>query len=260
MVDDDIEGGEEVPRSLRLLLILEEVARVGTPSTPTAINKSVGLPKQTLHRSFSTLEDWGFLQREHDGRSYSPGPRMRSMAVGVLSSTRIRSARLAVMGRLADDVGETCNLAVPGRSSMIYLDRVETHWPLRIQLPIGTQVPFHCTASGKLYLSSLSETRLARVLNNTKLERRTRNTMTRKKALLEEIGRIRIDGHAEDNEEFIDAMVALAVPVIDPQKRLVSTLALHAPTPRLSLPDARKLLPRLRRAAGELSKLLAEDQ
>ena len=243
-----------------MLLILEEVARVGTPSTPTVINRSVGLPKQTLHRSFSTLEDWGFLQREHDGRSYSPGPRMRSMAVGVLSSTRIRSARLAVMSRLADDSGETCNLAVPGRSSMIYLDRVETHWPLRIQLPIGTHVPFHCTASGKLYLSSLSKARLDRVLNNTKLERRTRNTKTGKKALLNEIERIRIAGHAEDNEEFIDAMVALAVPVIDPQERLVSTLALHAPTPRLSLSSARKHLPRMRRAADELSKLLVEDQ
>ncbi len=182
------------------------------------------------------------------------------MAAGVLSSTRIRSARLAVMGRLADDVGETCNLAVPGRSSMIYLDRVETHWPLRIQLPVGTHVPFHCTASGKLYLSTLSKTRLERVLNNTKLERRTRNTKTTKKDLLEEIRQIQAKGYAEDNEEFIDAMVALAVPVLDPNERLVSTLALHAPAPRLSLPKVRKHLPRLRRAAGELSKLLVEDQ
>ena len=97
------------------------------------------------------------------------------------------------------------------------------------------------------------------MLNNTKLERRTRNTKTAKKALLQEIERIRSDGHAEDDEEFIDAMVALAVPVTDPQKRLVSTLAVHAPTPRMSLTKARKHLPRLRRAAGELSKLLIED-
>ncbi len=260
MFDEDVQSGEAIPRSLRLLLLLEEVARVGTPSTPTVINQSVGLPKQTLYRSFSTLEDWGFLQREHDGRSYSPGPRMRSMAAGVLSSTRIRSARLAVMGRLADDVGETCNLAIPGRSSMIYLDRVETHWPLRIQLPIGTHVPFHCTASGKLYLSTLTKTRLDRVLNNTKLEKRTPNTRTALKALREEIERIRNDGYAEDNEEFIEGMVAMAVPVLDPNERLVSTLALHAPTPRLSLPKVRKHLPRLRCAADELSKLLVEDQ
>ncbi len=260
---DEDEGGEgeaeAAPRSLRLLMLIEEVARVGVPSTPTEINKTVGLPKQTLHRSFATLEEWGFLQREHDGRSYSPGPRMRSMSLGVLSSTRIRSARLAVMNRLAEDIGETCNLVIPGRDSMIYLDRVETKWPLRIQLPVGTRVPFHCTASGKLFLSTLNQVRLERLLNNLKLERMTAKTKTTKKALLGEVERIRQEGHSEDDEEFIAAMVAVAVPIFDERKRLVSVLAVHAPTPRLSLSQARGFLPRISRAAEELSELLVES-
>ena len=259
MLKQDNGKGEETPRSLRLLLILEEIARIGTPATPTEINKSIRLPKQTLHRSFGTLEEWGFLQREHDGRSFSPGPRMRAMLLGVLSSTRISSARLAIMSRLAEDIGETCNLAVPGRNYMVYLDRVETHWPLRIQLPIGTRVPFHCTASGKLYLSTLTRARLEHVLDNTKLERMTPKTKTSKKSLLAEIDRIRTQGYSEDNEEFISTMVALAAPIVDENKRFVSTLSVHAPTPRLSLDEARKHLPRLHRAANELSMLLTED-
>ena len=69
------------------------------------------------------------------------------------------------MNALVDDIGETCNLVIPGRQSMIYLDRVESAWPLRVQLPIGTRVPLHCTASGKLYLSTLSKSRQQRILN-----------------------------------------------------------------------------------------------
>lgn len=259
MLDDEQESGETIPRSIRLLLILEEVARIGTPSTPTEINRSVGLPKQTLHRQFSQLEDAGFLQREHDGRSYSPGARMRSMAYGVISSTRIRAARLAVMSRLADDIGETCNLAIPERNAMIYLDRVETKWPLRIQFPIGTKVPFHCTASGKLYLSSLPRARLERMLNNMTLEKMAKNTITVKSGLLAEIDRIREQGFSEDNEEFVDAMVAMAVPIKDENDRLVSTLAFHAPTPRMSMETAHRHLDRLTRAADELTQILCED-
>ena len=45
--------------------------------------------------------------------------------------------------------------ALPDREAMVYIERVQTEWPLRIQLPIGTRVPFHCTASGKMYLSTL---------------------------------------------------------------------------------------------------------
>ncbi len=259
MLDDEAESVRTIPRSIRLLLILEEVARIGIPATPTEINRNIGLPKQTLHRLFTSLEEQGFLQREHDGRSYAPGPRMRSMAVGVISSTRIRSARLAVMSRLAEEIGETCNLTLPERDGMVYLDRVETEWPLRIQLPIGTRVPFHCTASGKLYLSTLSSARLVRVLNNMKFEKRTKQTITSKSALLDEIDRIKAQGFSEDNEEFIEGMVALAVPVNDEHDRLVSTLAFHAPTPRMTISVARTHLETMRRAADELSQLLTEE-
>lgn len=245
---------------MRLLAILEEVARLGVPATPTEVNKAIGLPKQTLHRLFSNLEEHGYLQREHDGRSYSPGPKFRAMAIGVMSSTRVRAARLAVMNALAKDIGETCNLVLPGRHAMIYLDRVETDWPLRIQLPIGSEVPLHCTSSGKLYLSSLSKTRLQRILNAGGFEKMTERTITDPKALAAEIDRIRKAGYSQDNEEFMEGMIALAVPVKDSQGRMVCSLAFHAPTPRMSLKEAHQHLDRLRLAADELSRIIVDDE
>ena len=50
-----------------------------------------------------------------------------------MSSQRMRTARLAVMTSLSEDIGETVNLTVPDRNAMIYLDRVESKWPLRVQ-------------------------------------------------------------------------------------------------------------------------------
>lgn len=254
------ESAEQVGRSIRLLLILEEVARLGRPATPTEINLAIGLPKQTLHRLFGLLEDDGFLQREHDGRSYSPGPRLRTMATGVISSTRVRAARLMVMQALASDIGETCNLVIPDRHTMKYLDRVETDWPLRVQLPIGSNVPLHCTASGKLYLSSLPRQRLQRILDAGRFEQRTPRTITDSAALTRELARTRKRGFAEDNEEFIEGMIALAVPVRDTEERLVCCLAFHAPTPRMPMTVAHTHLDRLRDAAVELERIIEDDR
>lgn len=64
MPDQDGERPEASLRSLRLLLILEKVAEVGIPATPTEINRTIGLPKQTLHRLLTSLEAQGFLQRK----------------------------------------------------------------------------------------------------------------------------------------------------------------------------------------------------
>jgi DNA-binding IclR family transcriptional regulator len=244
-----------IPTNLRMLAVLEEVARLGVPITPTEVNERMGLPKPTIHRLFATLEAEGFLQRELDGRSYTPGQRLRRLAVNVQSSLRVRTARLAVMGTLAREVGETCNLAIPDREAMRYLDRVETQWPLRIQLPVGTQVPFYCTASGKMYLSSLPEAHLERYLGATRLVQRTPATITDPDRLRAEVALTRARRYAEDAEEFMEGMIAIACPIHDDQGRLLSTLSFHAPTVRLTLADAHRHLDRLRGAAAELSRL-----
>ncbi|PCJ04204.1 MAG: ArsR family transcriptional regulator [Rhodobacteraceae bacterium] len=245
----------QIPTNLRLLMILEEVARLGVAVKSTHLIEALGLPKPTVHRLLQTAEAEGFLQRDLDGRSYGPGPRLRALAVNTMSSECLRTARLAILKGVADEVGETCNLAIPDREGMTYLDRVETKWPLRIQLPIGTQVPFHCTASGKLYLSTLRATMLNGVLSARPLEKQTDKTITSPDLLREELRKTREMGYSTDDEEFMTGMAAIAVPILDPQGRLLATLSVHAPVMRCKLNQIIEFLEPLRRAATSLSEL-----
>jgi DNA-binding IclR family transcriptional regulator len=250
------DGAARIPTTLRLLTLLEEVVRIGGPVIPADLAGATDLPKATLHRLFQTLESEGYLQREPDGRSYSVGPRARQLAVATLSTMRVRTTRLAVMRALAKDTGETCNVAIPEREAMVYLDRVETEWPLRVQFSVGTRVPLHCTASGKLYLSTLSDLRLSSFLRNADLVRMTPNTFTDAGALRAEVERVRAQGFAVDNEEFLEGVVAFAMPLRDMYGRMPATIAFQGPVQRLSLERGHALLPRLKRAADELSALL----
>ncbi len=245
----------QIPTNLRLLLILEEVARAGVPVAPSTLADALGLPKPTIHRLLATAEEEGFLQRDIDGRSYGPGRRLRKLAGNALSSQRLRTERLTIMQALESEVGETCNLAAPGRHGMVYLDRVETHWPLRIQLPVGTQVPFHCTASGKMYLSSLRIDKLKRVLTWLELEPSTERSITGVAELLEELAITRNRGFSTDNGEFMDNMVAVAVPIRDSEGRLLTTLSIHAPRQRYDLDSLIAMVPQVQEAAGRLEML-----
>ncbi len=245
----------QIPTNLRLLLILEEVARRGVAVKPAQLVETLGLPKPTLHRLLQTAEEEGFLQRDIDGRSFGPGPRLRALAVNTISSEHLRTARLAILKAVAEEIGETCNLATPDREGMTYLDRVETKWPLRIQLPIGTQVPFHCTASGKMYLSTLRLATLNSVLSARALEPQTEKTITAPDALREELQKTRDRGYATDDEEFMTGMAAIAVPILDPQSRLMATLSVHAPVQRRSLAQILEFLKPLQRAAQRLTDL-----
>jgi len=228
---------------------------MGVAVKPAQLIEAMGLPKPTLHRLLQTAEEEGFLQRSLDGRSYGPGPRLRALAVNTISSEHLRTARLTILRAVAEEIGETCNLATPDREGMTYLDRVETKWPLRIQLPIGTQVPFYCTASGKLYLSTLRPATLNSVLAAGVLEPQTEKTITSADALREELQRIRDRGYSTDDEEFMTGMAAIAVPIFDPQDRLMATLSVHAPVQRHSLTQMLEFLEPLKHAAKRLTEL-----
>ena len=257
----DGHGGarETIPTNLRRLLGREAVADAGVPVTPTEVNASLDLPKPTIHRLFATLEEEGFLQRDLDGRTYSPGPRLRTFAGGILSSLRIRTARQAILNRLSRLIGETCNIALPDRDAMIYLERVETEWPLRIQLPQGTRVPFHCTASGKMYLSSLASNHLERFLQSADLAASTQKSLTNRASLQAELDTVRSQGYSLDRGEVMDDMVALAVPIPGPHGRLMATLSFHAPTQRFDVEKALMHLDDLKQASAELAALIRHD-
>ncbi|MEX0277456.1 MAG: IclR family transcriptional regulator [Ruegeria sp.] len=258
MADTDAPEKEtQIPTNLRLLLILEEVAKRGVAVKPADLIDALGLAKPTIHRLLQTAETEGFLQRDLDGRSFGPGPRLRRLSVDTVSSEHLRTARLAILRSVADEIGETCNLAIPDREGMIYLDRVETKWPLRIQLPIGTQVPFHCTASGKMYLSTLRQHTLEGFLSARKLNANTNKTITDADALRREIKHIELNGYSTDDEEFMQGMAAVAVPVSDENNRLVATLSVHAPTQRHDLASLTQFLVVLQDGARKLSGLLA---
>ena len=251
-VDDLTAEKGQIPTNLRLLLLIEEVAKKGEPVSPAALSEALDLPKATIHRLLTTAETEGYLQRDVDGRSYGPGQRLRALAANTMSSQRVRAERLLVMRKLAEDIGETCNLAAPERFGMVYLDRVETKWPLRIQLPVGTHVPFHCTASGKLYLSSLRSDKLERLLDGLELKRFTDRTFTTAQALLKELADIRARGYSTDNEEFMEGMAAVAAPIRDSQNRFLTAIAIHAPVQRLGIKDLLDALPLVQQAARQL--------
>lgn len=259
MAKEIFEVTARVPTNLRTLLILETVAEAPAPLTASEIGRAIGLPKQTIHRLCATLEREGFLVRHPGGRHFQPSRRLARLAGGILNAARFRAARRKVLEAFAGQVRETVNLVVPAEEGMRYIDRVETDWPFRVQLPIGSHVPFHCTASGKTFLASLPERQRRAMVESMRLEPHTAHTLTRPEALLEELAEVARQGYATDREEFFEGMVALAVPVTDPAGRYLAALAFHGPRPRLTVEGMLEHLPQLRAAAEKVrDALLAE--
>jgi len=242
----------------RVLDILDTVATSPKPLSATEINEVLDLPKATAHRLCAELEARGYLLKRINGKSYQPGNRLYDVAVGVLANARFSASRHAILTALSERVGETCNIAYPDGLYMAYSDRVETKAPLRLQFALGMRVPLYCTASGKLYLSTLPRDRRKTVIGKLKLEKHAKNTITDPDTLLAEIDKIEKAQVSIDNEELYDDIIAIAVPINDKRGRFYSSLAIQAPVSRIAIDSNHQYVPLLREAAKELS-MLAEE-
>lgn len=239
--------------TLKALSALEVLVRAGHPATLTELVQATGMPKPSLHRTLSLFEDAGYVQREPGGRAYAVGPKLAALGLAILTHDSVATLRHAVLRKLVADVGETCNLAMLRKGEVAYLDRVEAEWPLRLHLPVGTTVPAHCSASGKLLIAHMPAAERDALLATLPLPRFTPNTITDRGLLARELDRILACGYSLDNEEYVAGVACVAVPV-RVAGEVIAAVAVHAATPRLPLQRAVEFVPRITDAASQMAK------
>ncbi len=244
--------------TMRLFALLEVIASRDQLFSLQALVEETGLPKPTLHRMLQQMESAGLLQRQDDGRHYGTGLRLRRLAENLLLNNSFHGAQHAVLRQLVEEIGESCNLTALSGSEVVYLDRVETAAPLRFYLHPGSRVPAHCSASGKIFLAQMSAAQRKRLLAHVPLEACTPKTLVSFDALEDEVLRVKRDGHAFDNEEFLPGLLCLAVAVPNPNGPSNLAVALQAPVMRMTADKALQWLPALQRAAAALAAIDAD--
>jgi IclR family transcriptional regulator, acetate operon repressor len=241
--------------TLRTFALLEHLVAAEGPVSLADIANDVGLPKASLHRMLASLEAGGLVIRAPEQKNaYVIGPRLAQLGLGVMMHSGARRLRHAILARLVADLGETCNLTMLHGAQVLYLDRMEAPWPLRLDLKPGSHVPIHCSASGKLLLAMQAREQRSAIVRALKLERLTPNTITDPEMLDAELDRTAHKRVAIDNEEFVVGIVCVAAPVMDASDQCIAAIAVHAPVSRAPLSRALEFVPRMQEAARELAK------
>ena len=250
-------GPENTTQStlIRGFTLLETIMRADKPLTSAYLAEDLNLPKATVHRIAQQLEEAGLLQREPNGKRFIGGLRLRRLATDVLSNSVMTAGRHMILQGLSEQINETINLTALDGNEIIYLDRIESNWPYRIHLPVGSHLPLHCTATGKLFLANMKPSWRKRYLKALTLTKFTDKTILDTDQLESQLEQIIAEETGYDIGEYIDGMIALAVPVKNPQGNVCLAIAVHAPSARTSIDELRNHLPALRKAAEKIAQM-----
>jgi DNA-binding IclR family transcriptional regulator len=167
---------------------------------------------------------------------------------------------------LADHLAEQANtmrasahVAILDAENMVrFIAQAEPTGGTTISGRIGSTHEAYFMAVGKVLLSGLRRSRLTSYLLSGPFIAVTRNTITNPQQLADELARIRIEGYAIDDEEFMEDMRSIAVPLRDEAGEVIAALSLSAARSVLSPSRTQVIADALKADASRLSERLRE--
>jgi len=241
----------------RAIAVLERIVVSNRPIGLADLANEVDLPKATLHRLLQQLSEQGLILRAAQKDRYVVGPNMLQLSAQALASLNAHPPLRAVLDRLVGETGETCNVGLLDQDQVVYVGRVEGTARVRMQLRVGSRVPLHCTAIGKLLLAEQHKNVRTRILTAGQFESFTTNTLIKPRDLEAEFTTIRSQGYSFNNEEYVEGLTAIAVAIRDSQNKAIAALAIHAPLIRMDRETAVSYLPSLTEKAEQIAEMWA---
>jgi DNA-binding IclR family transcriptional regulator len=216
--------------------------------------RGLDVPPSTAHRTFAMLESAGALVSDENGR-YRFSLDLIRLASRIGLDLPLRRAALPHMAELVEQTGETIYLGVYGdeRKRLMYVDRVESHHPLRYVLPMYEWLPMHAGAGGEAILAFLPEADIERILSADDLQVLTEKTVTDPDQLRRELQQIRREGYIETRGRLLEGTVGMAAPVFGPDDQVVGCIVVALPEIRLDPSDSESLGTKLRACADSVS-------
>ena len=242
-------------RSAARVLDILDLFLDGRPChTLTGVSELLGIPKSTAHGILHAMRRHGYLTWDPSSRTYAISLQLvgRVAAAPVMELVRTRARRR--LDRLATTLGETAILIGYEGAESVAVDFVEGARALKYAVRVGRGWPLHATGGGKLYLAQFTDDEVREMLGDLDRQRVTAGTITEMDVLLAELAQVRRAGWASQHGEIIEDVSGFAAPVTDPSGRLLASIVVTGPSPRLE-EEQEKLVAEL---VGEARALSAE--
>ncbi|MBI2218977.1 MAG: IclR family transcriptional regulator [Candidatus Rokubacteria bacterium] len=235
--------------------VLECLAEAPDGTTVSAVARRVGCGKGTVSKVLATLEAGRYVRQDRESSRFYLTWRLLALAFGHADRAGVPRLFLPVLQELADETDELVHLALVDGDQVRFVAKAEGLGQRVRMLPmVGIWAPVHATASGKVWLASLPDERVAEIVRAQGLPAVAPGTITSLRALKDELARVRRQGYAIADEELAEGGRALAAAITN-GGGVVGTVAISGPVFRLPLTRLRALAPRVRAAAERLSAM-----
>lgn len=218
-------GSQSLERGLDILEMIEaENGDIGVRE----LARRLELSPTIVQRLVTSLAIRGYIEKNTETSRYRLGH--RSMILGASGERGVDYLVTArrELDRLAHEHNLNGFVSVLRSGRAIYLLAVQADG-LAIRVSIGSEMPLHSTAAGKVLLASLDDSEARKLLGHRKLVAITPHTVTDPAAVVASLAKVRRQGFATVVEENIPGVLSSGAPITDRAGNVVAALSVAFP-------------------------------
>jgi IclR family acetate operon transcriptional repressor len=245
---------DSVDRALTLITMLQESDSIRVAEA----GRLLGVSRSTAYRLLSLLEHRQFVIQNPRSKAFQAGPVLLRVGLAAVSRSDLRSSLRPLVQAIVSEVDETAHLIVLQGAQAFFLDCVESSQMIRATPRVGTALPAHVTAGGKVLLAGLDPEELKELLP-AKLPAVTERSKLSRAAVLKELKEVRRLGWASnvgESEDFLRA-VAVRIPGSPERGGVDAAITVAGPQPRM---DDRRVEVIVEALQHNVERFLAEEQ
>lgn len=245
-------GTQAVARAIGLLKTFSDVQPEWGLSELAQVNR---LNKTTAFRLLAALEAEGLVMRNPLSGGYRLGIELVALGGCAMRSNPLRAMSRPLLEALAQECDEAATLEVLAGSHVLIVDEVSSRHPMGMSQDVGSRLPAHATATGKVMLAGLDAEALAAALR-LPLARLTEGTVVDPEHLITQLDQIRRQGYAVTESELEPGFVAVAAPVHDRERQVAAAISIGGSSLRLTPERLPTVAALVQMAARQISRQL----
>lgn len=250
MTKGKVPSVKSAERVLDLLELLSTVSSDPDGLTMEEMIDHLNIPRSSFYSLTRMLVHRGYIYKPVEGR-YRLGVKAFEIGSSYLSNVDVVEMGRPVIRELNRLTKETVNMTMFDRERLevIVIARETGQNSLRFVSSLGSHLPAHQTASGKLFLSEYPDRKIEQWYSSRMEE-------TEWRLLIDELQHIRDRGYAENNQQTYNGVFILAVPIYNDSDKMISALNIGVPVHQVDRIGSEKYLALLKPASTLISYLV----
>ena len=248
-----------VPAVERATRILDHVSRCRVHPSLSDLARELELAKSTTHTLCQTLVGLNLLIRRSD-QTYQLGPHLMRWSNAFNRQSDVATEFASIWDKETELPGATITLTVLEGSEVVYIaarNSAVSH--SLVDFRAGMRLPAAFTATGKSFLSYMSDFEVKKLYADGMPEARTPHSVKSIEDLLIELAETRKRGYSIDNQQVAEGIVCFGASVLDSRNMPIAGVAVSVLADNLDGEDRERIIANIKRIASSLSIRMVAD-